>query len=408
MMVSKLRRIDFECAILAIAGFALAAWPANSLIAGHQSQSEPDFKFVPSTEMRFAEANVAEGWPESVDQPLAEAKKNEAVERFWFRYGDASSRAVIIQFDPEDPTQLWVDTNRNKKFSAAESFTRKDDAGVWFLDLKAEHGERQRQTSSQQIRIRRDAESNKFHIATAGVRRGQADFNGQPRDALIEDRNGNGLWFDAEDRLFVDIDGNGKISRLRERLPCHGMRKIRGQLYAIAGNADGDSISLTPVTGSGKLIPMIQLADPSAKIKSISGQLGSATGIGIRIDTIDQPIEVPVGDWHVENLQIEAADENGTFHFVFAKSGSKKLVSIANGDEKEIELIGEMELSASVNVQREDSKTNLTIIPSLTTASGCYLVQSKTGKRSATSDNRLNAYSRDWQRDLEAGSSGFS
>jgi hypothetical protein len=226
--------------------------------------------------------------------------------------------------------------------------------------------------------------------------------------AKIQDRNANGLWFDREDRLLVDFNGDNKLSRLTERIPAQGMRKIRGTVYAIAGSLRGTNVSLTKVTGSGFLTPTVSMISGDAKVTSIKGQLGSNSGIGIPIESLDTPIEVPVGDWHVVNLIIEVTEGDDVYMFAFSPYEAKALVSVADTEEKEVELLGEIKLSADVSSQNENDKSYMTIAPTIKTESGCFMIAARTGKRSANNENRLVAHSSSPDRDLEVGSSGFS
>ena len=367
---------------------------------------ESRFEFAASTELRFAEAEMHDGLPGSVDASKLIDEENKSDQFHWFRYGDAASRAVCIKFNPNQPSKLFIDVDRSQKFLAKEIF-ESDDGEVWFADLTAEHGSFE-QTSKQRVRIRFDKESSKWSVATAGIRTGKVSFNGELRDAKLEDRNANGLWFDPEDRLFVDFDGNGKISRLTERIPAQGMRKIRGRVYGIAGSVSGESVSLAEVTGSGFLVPTIQLFDEDATVTSVSGQLGSNTGMGISIESIDEPVEVPVGDWRVDHLRVEVTSEEGVFVFMFSSKSIGDMVSIGDDDKKEFELLGELKLSSDVSVVRKKAESTLILTPEVTSASGCYLIGSTKGKQSANNENRLLAFSSSPQRELKAGSSGFS
>jgi len=376
---------------------------------GAPTQTEDSFEFKKSDSgFRFAEVEIQPGLPEGFDEAaLKPADSDSPQEFFWLRYGGNSSRAICLRFDLEAPTELFVDSNRDQKLSPTEQHTSDSD-GIWFVELTAEYTTLRRQTSKQRVRIRRDKATSKWHLATAGHRTGKADFGGQLRMAKIEDRNANGLWFDQEDRLLVDFNGDNKLNRLTERIPAQGMRKIRGTVYAIAGSMRGDKVSLAEVTGSGFVTPKLNLLADDAKITSIKGRLGSKSGIGIPIDSIDAPIEVPVGDWRIESLIIEMTDGDKIFEFSFLPLKPKPLVSIADTEKKEVELLGKIELSAGVSTQQENTKAFMTLTPTIKTESGCYMMGSRTGKRSPNNENRLVAHSSSPDRDLEIGSSGFS
>lgn len=400
------QKLCLLCFSVALTSFAGSSQPLIAEDKGNQPEVNSKLEFV-ATELRYSETGIQQGLPEKVDRSTLEKEQDDASQFFSFQYGDGSSRAICLKFHPDDASRIYVDVNRNQKFSDTEAF-KSSEPGIWFVELSAEYGPQWDRTAKQRVRIRHDKSSSKWYLSTAGIRQGKANFGGELRDAKLEDKNANGLWFDPEDRLFVDFDGNGKISRLTERIPAQGMRKIRGKVYGIAGSVSGESVRLAEVTGSGFLVPSIQLLDENAKVTSISGQLGSSSGIGIPIKSIDAPVEVPVGDWRIDSLQFEVTSEEGVFKFAFSSHQTDKTVSIADEDEKEIELLGELKLSSGVALQKKSANSMLTLTPTLTSASGCYLIGSRKGKQSANSENRLFAYSNSPQRELETGSSGFS
>ncbi len=381
---------------------------ALSMLVAAAHANEDAFSFAKAESgFRFAEVPINAGLPQGANEDDLKADSEDTSKHFWFLYGDASSQAVCLRFDPENPSLLLIDVNRNQKYSANESLQSSGD-GIWFAELTGEFGSLQNQTEKQTVRIRRDESSAQWYVATAGNRVGQADFGGNRCDAKIEDKNANGLWFDPADRLLVDFDQNGKLSRLREQIPAQGMRKVRGTVWAIAGSPEGKAVTLSQVVGSGFIIPTLELADPSAKVTSVSGQLGSSSGIGIPISSIDEPIEVPVGDWYVERLFFDVTTDDHVFQFGFARYEAATAIKIADEESKEIHLLGELSLSATVSVQRNGGDTHMTLIPSLTSDSGSYMIASRTGKRSANNENRLMCFSRALDQQLGVGSSGFS
>ena len=224
-------------------------------------QAEDSFEFKKSDSgFRFAEVEIQPGLPEGFDQTgLKPADSDSSQEFFWLRYGGNSSRAIYLRFDPEAPTELFVDSNRDQKLSATEQHTSD---GIWFVELTAEYTTLRRQTSKQRVRIRRDNATSKWHLATAGHRTGKADFGGQLRTAKIEDRNANGLWFDQEDRLSVDFNGDNKLNRLTERIPAQGMSKIRGTLFATLEFAPAKTETMQTNMIYANLIKMVAIKDP--------------------------------------------------------------------------------------------------------------------------------------------------
>ena len=77
------------------------------------TQAEDSFEFKKSDSgFRFAEVEIQPGLPEGFDEAtLKPADSNSPQEFSWLRYGDNSSRAICLRFDPEAPTELFVDAN---------------------------------------------------------------------------------------------------------------------------------------------------------------------------------------------------------------------------------------------------------------------------------------------------------
>ena len=87
------------------------------------------------------------------------------------------------------------------------------------------------------------------------------------------------FWFQYGD------ESSRAINHLTERIRAQGIRKIRGTLYAIAGSAAGEQVSLSEIKGTGFLDPKIELFEEESTIESVKGLLGSNTGVGIPIES---------------------------------------------------------------------------------------------------------------------------
>ncbi|MDP1561192.1 MAG: hypothetical protein Q8M16_07330 [Pirellulaceae bacterium] len=383
--------------------------------------SPPEFQFIPAPEsgFRLTERLVEAGVPETIEIPalmaaldLPEPNLQEPVP-YWlgsFSYGDIDSRRVAVLVQDNRPSTLHIDLNRDQKFSLDEQIAAGPD-GTWRFTLDAEY-QNDEETPLQlplQVQGRWDANTKSLRIATAGTMQGTVVFQGQSRLARYEDRDANGRWFDLDDRLFVDLNGDGKIDSITERMAGSGMRQLGGTLYAISGDRTGRSLAINEVRERGRLVPLLTLDSETARVTRLSASLVSQQGM--RVDVSDaqlgQPIEVPIGNWQVSFLEVELTEGDQAYYFRFAAvSRGQFATSVTAEEATTMELLGELKLSAQLSFNRGE-QTTLLITPSLYSQSGMYLILSRVGPKRAESENHLRSISYGGTRYLGAGTSGF-
>jgi len=386
-------------------------------VAADDPQSPPTFQFVPAGESQFrlAERMVEAGVPETVEVPSLLAALNlPESSPYWlgsFTYGDIDSRRVAVLVQDTHPPTLYVDLNRDQKFSLDEQIASVSD-GTWRFTLDAEYliDEDNRLQLPLQVQVRWDQNTRALRMATAGTMQGTVLFQGQPRLARYEDRDANGCWFDLNDRLFIDLDGDGKIDSITERMSGSGMRQLGGTLYAIGGDRTGRTLAINEVRQRGRLVPQLTLNSETARVTRLSAALVSQQGMRIDVTEaqLGQAIEVPIGNWQVSVLEVEATDGEKAYYFRFAAiSRGQFATAVAAEEEAAIELLGELELSARLSFNHGE-QTVLLVTPSLYSRSGMYLIMSRVGQHRAEAENSLGSVSYGGSRYLGTGTSGFT
>jgi len=367
---------------------------------------------------RLFEAKITAEFPSdvAVSELLAEIGLDQAnlvLSGHWI-YGDPRSKAAMIAiFAVDGVWHCYLDKNRDRVFQPSELVLPIEGVpGHWQAELSAIQIEEDlivNETLTYPVRIRFDAASNSAFIATGGTMNGQVLLDRQSVDARYEDRNANGQWFDADDRLFVDFNRDGQINPISERLPGQGMRTIAGQLYAVGGDPLGLTLSLTPVMERGEVIPRIKMLDDEAEIVSLKAALGSTTGIRIPIEKLNQPVSLPTGKWQVKEVLIKIKQNDEYFEFNFIQQGRKEGFEIGPDQLIDFDLLGELKLSAVTNVIDIGGSQRITIMPALLTESGCYLRAAHLGKHGPNIENRLISYTHfPVENIVRVGSSGFS
>ncbi len=399
--------------ILIMLGLLAGSTPNQSFA---QEPGEFQFEANQRSGTSLHEAKIEKGLPEGFDSSelvagiggdsLANALTG------WFSFGDARSRSVTVLLTDETPRRLFVDLNRDRVLESSELISPStDEPNSWIVDLDAEfvRPEAEPIHQQQQVRIGFKPDEEQLILSASGSMIGTVEFAGEQRMARYVDRDSNGRWFDADDRLFVDLNGDGNLDPLLERLPCQGMRQIDGKLYAISGDDAGRRLTIEAVHDRGSIVPVVKLNDPSAKVISVDASIASNSGMQIRVLAIDEPVEVPVGSWHVANLRITVQGESGTYSFVFENLNPKANPQLVEKDGSfDIELLGTMRITATTsNLQKPEGATRI-VTPLLKTGSGLYLANARSGKVEASNENRLVARSLSLGSQFHIGSTGFT
>ena len=66
---------------------------------------------------------------------------------------------------------------------------------------------------------------------------------------LRTDQDGNGVWFDPDDRFWVDINGDARFDPLREKFACLATCAIGTSQYAVAADSRGLRFQLQLLEG---------------------------------------------------------------------------------------------------------------------------------------------------------------
>ena len=362
------------------------------------------FRYVITDEVKPHEAEAMGDWPTlgqaapTIDPQLMATIV--ARGHFWFGTSDRPVLMALVTRADGKRLELLVDGDRNEVLeqvdlakSTGDSTWRADVSDVPSVEGTTNQNPPPRdETSYQSLSIRWTGQY--FGIANLGYLEGLI-LNQQQPDisfaARIEDRNCNGLWTDSEDRLHIDWNADGQYSPLREQYSCQGSPSHGGQRYSLAF-AD-DVLSLKPLLGSGTIVPRIALANHSAAITSCQAVLSSSDGVHVTLSSLDKPLSVPVGNYSVKQLRIGLKDDRHWLASFEQKPGDRTVVNVLRDSQVELDLLGELKLSAEVNgrISAGTQAGQIIIQPMLSSQSGLYLSRSAVGKLSAQNDNPLTA-----------------
>ncbi len=324
----------------------------------------------------------------------------------WFVYGAQDSRSIAIGFKAGTPSQLYVDLNRDKTFQADERINA-DDPGVesWQTKIDAEFVTESGdfETATRSIRIRRLGDE-AIQIATTGVMRGQVEIGGTSIAAIRMDRDSNGRWFDAADRIVLDLNGDGKVDSIGGRVACESITRLFGKRYVLKSDQVGTSIEFDELVGTGSIAPHLPLK-PSVELSKFNASLVSRGGVRVALEGLEPRDECPVGHYRIESLSFEVTEADEQYEFFFYGSNQSKYpFEVSDAGSTKVDLLGELKLGGGQTVIPRPDGAMITINPSLTTTSGLYMTDCKAEQR----ENRLLVRARHGDHVFATASSGFS
>ena len=377
------------------------------------ARASPPFSYDdahPLARLRFK--SVDKGLPGNIDESELISQidpRHDGVWAFgWFIYGERNTRSVTVGW--RDGTQLFVDLDRNQRFSRDERIKPSDKPHLFRTAIGAEFFTNDNQYHSvERSIVLQIVSSGEFQIATAGVLAGTVHVAGQPVQVVRMDRDANGRWFDADDRLLLDKNRDGNLHRIGERVACNAICRIDGRRFVLQSDQLGDYLALSELEGTGELLPKIKLRSARSTVESLSGTIASRSGVRVAIRSLGQDTECPVGEYRIEELTLKVRGRDKSYLYRFAGLGRKKFPIRVKADQvTEFDLLGDVTLSTGHSKIHDEDGTDLTFTPMLKSSTGIFLMGCLSGRTVPTLENRLLAEARIDGRVVDTNSTGFS
>lgn len=237
------------------------------------------------------------------------------------RYGSENSTRVAIVVDELGPGQfdLYVDRNRNRIIQSNELVVGSGRQRT--LELAVEiAGELGTKREPRSVMFRRSITGRTIGVATLGHVTGSVVLDGPRRVSVRRvDGDGNGLFSDSGDRIWLDLDTSGTWDPFLEQFPLCPVMQLSGQRFGLRADRLGHRMSIERIEGVGRIL--VELADPTANqsVQSLSGMLIGADGSAFAFER-GQVVTVPVGRYTMGSVSIALADDSSSlpWNFVFS------------------------------------------------------------------------------------------
>ncbi len=288
--------------------------------------------------------------------------------------GPKPETALTIVWLPEADggPQLWLDANGDGRLADDERHAMKGRTLEVPATITAQFDPVKK--IERTLIFRRSSLGDGLRYSVRGYEQGRLQLGETKHAALLIDGNANGCFDNVgQDRVWLDLNRNGRFDPLTEQFPLGKPISFGGQVYVVSCDAAASSVQAKlRSAGQGKV--RLKLAKNLPKSK-ISAELISDLGELVVIDKLDEAIAVPYGQYRVSALKLETPDAGGeTWTYSFYNDKTKNY-SVPTNHETTVTLLDQLDLNVSFGYEttRPSPGQTLSIQPKLTADGTLYL-----------------------------------
>jgi hypothetical protein len=282
-----------------------------------------------------------------------------------------------------DSGEVWIDGDGDGRFSPAE----RHPLGSAPLDvpvvLRVGKPGAEPARLKRTVIVRRAADGG-LRYAMRGYLTGTLHLEGQDYAAMLTDGNADGCFDSAaHDRIWLDLDRDGRLDPLTEQFPLGKPLTVAGKTYLIKPEPDGSAVAVRarPAT-TGKL--RVLFTDRKDVVpQAVVIDLVSDWGELVTVTTARDAAILPVARYAVEAVRFQLTDAKGRrwqYHF----AGPRRFdIDVTAGPEKVVLLLRGLQLEMNLRPAAEELHPgdDVYVTPSLRTPSGLYLVNCEQSQR---------------------------
>jgi hypothetical protein len=178
---------------------------------------------------------------------------------------------------------------------------------------------------------------------------GTVSLEGRPIAARRVDANANGLFADSQDRIWLDLDADGKWDPFSEQFPFAPILKVAGKRFAVRSDLAGERLSFDEITGSGTLRVQLAALAPGTAVRELDVALMGDDGSAYAASTDGELVEVPEGRYAVRSLRVVLLDElwHREWRFVFMRRSDplpENWHEVSTGQTVTIDPVGKLQM----------------------------------------------------------------
>jgi hypothetical protein len=262
------------------------------------------------------------------------------------RFGSPSSTRVTVVVDSVGSAEvdLYADADRNLKIDDRERVAASPSAAgprrelTWRLPLGVALIENGAVRSvPRAIVFRLGASGQTLGYASAGFLEGNISLGNHERRAdkaqpaqtfaaRRVDGDGNGLLADAQDRIWIDLNRDGRFDPGSEQYLYASVLNLEGSRYVVLSDELGSRLAFDPLVGTGTLRVVRHGDEPSRPTKAVEMHATAISRDGsVFALTASEPATVPAGEYRLGTVTITLDDPQTSqrWSFVFSDGGAR-------------------------------------------------------------------------------------
>jgi hypothetical protein len=315
------------------------------------------------------------------------------------RYGSPNSTRVSCVIDElaDGSADLYVDANRNRTIEKRDKVAGAGPDWEIPLDAAIPH-DNEVDLHRRRVSIHRGATGRTLAVATMGFIDGTIALQGKTVAARRVDGDANGSFADAADRVWIDRNADRVWDPFTEQYAFAAILRIGGERYAARSDTLGNTLTLEPLAGSGSVRLVLPANLNAAKGEATAGMTVAVTlagrdGAAVLVSGIDNPAEVPSGDYQLQIVAVSLSgkEDSRRWNFEFSADSSRQRPwrEVKSGTTLELDPIGVLELAIDVEGNSATCRPGgiLTVLPRLYTGDGLLINACYWGTESADERN---------------------
>jgi hypothetical protein len=274
---------------------------------------------------------------------------------------------------------LWFDADGDGRYAAAERHTLGDTPVEAKVTIDFGDAGKLERT----VLLRKRGEGVAW--AVRGYTTGTVTVAGKKLSAVLTDGDADGCFDGAgADRVWLDLDGDGKLDPLTEQFPLGNAIPANGTPLLVRPRPDGLGVQARErpsETGSLKVeIPRL----PKSQVVELSANYVSEFGELVVVKATDKPLTLPAGKYRVDSVQLKLADADGkVWRYSFSSDHRTHDVEIAKGKETVHRLLDNPKVTIAVEAGDGVAPGDSVIVQADVVSGSLYLTQCEVGEKFA-------------------------
>jgi hypothetical protein len=301
-------------------------------------------------------------------------------------YGSPGSAAVTVVIDEvsADDADLYADAARSGEIAPGDRVARA--GGAWRVKLDAIVTGDDAASAERTVVFRLGRSGRTLSYATCGFLEGQVRLGGRAVAVRRQDGDGNGLFTDPQDCLWIDLDGDGRWDPLDEQFPFAPMLTLSGVRYAVRSDPLGRRLALDKVEGTGTVRLSLQPPALAKAVEELSVTLMGRDGSVCTLRGAGAEAVLPVGDYRLSVLTCTLADPHGGpgWSFTFSDANGRRphrWHTLGRDARLALDPFGKVDLVAAVDAEQRRCRPGDTVPvqPRLYTGDGLLITSACRG-----------------------------